>query len=171
MFERVVDQFCHGFRLVYRDREIIDRLQQNWIHIVRGSEVYQGLAAQEEGFNCNGFNNLPSCWDFILITVNLMLVTVVAQTWISLSPMTYLPKKMKTGIHSFPAKGMYYCIKHVSSITPHNVVWDSWRMATKKKMVLLDCSEPKVGYRLKLDLAAVAAVIAFKSSSLVMRSD
>ncbi|KAK4780967.1 hypothetical protein SAY87_017073 [Trapa incisa] len=44
-----------------RDAEIIDRLQKNWIQIVKGSEVYQGLAPQEEGFNCNGFNNLPFC--------------------------------------------------------------------------------------------------------------
>ncbi|KAK4773971.1 hypothetical protein SAY87_028990 [Trapa incisa] len=44
-----------------RDAEIIDRLQQNWIQIVKGSEVYRGLVPQEEGFNCNGFNNLPFC--------------------------------------------------------------------------------------------------------------
>ncbi|XP_031400184.1 uncharacterized protein LOC116210454 isoform X2 [Punica granatum] len=34
----------------FRDAGIIDMLQQNWIQIVKGSEVYQGLAVQEEGF-------------------------------------------------------------------------------------------------------------------------
>ncbi|KAI6700325.1 hypothetical protein NL676_014649 [Syzygium grande] len=41
-----------------RDAKIIDLLQQNWIQLVNGSEVYQadvGLAAQQD-FNQNGYN-------------------------------------------------------------------------------------------------------------------
>ncbi|KAL3723554.1 hypothetical protein ACJRO7_035689 [Eucalyptus globulus] len=41
-----------------RDAKIIGHLQQNWIQLVNGREVYEGgigLMAQE-GFNWNGFN-------------------------------------------------------------------------------------------------------------------
>ncbi|XP_010029509.1 uncharacterized protein LOC104419525 isoform X3 [Eucalyptus grandis] len=42
----------------FRDAKIIGHLQQNWIQLVNGREVYEGgigLMAQE-GFNWNGFN-------------------------------------------------------------------------------------------------------------------